>query len=281
MLVLNGKQGVGKSTLVAKLGGDWYSDSLSLSDVSDKTGAEKLQGYWIMEIGELAGMRKADIDKVKSFISRQNDIYRASFGRRATPHLRQCVFIGTTNAEDGYLRDTTGNRRFWNVRVTGEGKRKPWQMTDADVQQVWAEAIVLTKAGERLYLDPELSAMAEAEQREAVEHDDREGLVREYLDVLLPDDWDKRDIYSRREYLEALNDPTHQRGKRQRQTVCNMEIWCECFEKRKDVLTRADSYAISAIMQRIDGWEKSSGLRTIPLYGKQRIYARKGEVENK
>ena len=109
MIVLNGDQGIGKSTFIAKLGGEWYSDSLNLSDMNDKTAAEKLQGYWILEIGELAGMRKADLDKVKAFISRQDDKYRASFGRRVTPHPRQCVFFGTTNNENGYLRDITGN----------------------------------------------------------------------------------------------------------------------------------------------------------------------------
>ena len=115
MIVLNGGQGIGKSTLINKLGREWYSDSLNISDMNDKTAAEKLQGYWIMEIGELAGMRKADLDKVKAFISRQDDKYRASFGRRVTPHPRQCVFFGTTNSESGYLRDITGNRRYWNV----------------------------------------------------------------------------------------------------------------------------------------------------------------------
>lgn len=124
MIVLNGDQGIGKSTFIAKLGGEWYSDSLNLSDMNDKTAAEKLQGYWILEIGELAGMRKADLDKVKAFISRQDDKYRASFGRRVTPHPRQCVFFGTTNNENGYLRDITGNRRYWNVKVTGRGKHK-------------------------------------------------------------------------------------------------------------------------------------------------------------
>ena len=89
ILVLNGTQGIGKSTFISKLGMEWYSDSLSISDMNDKTAAEKLQGYWIHEIGELAGIRKADIDKVKAFISRQDDKYRASYGRRVSPHPRQ------------------------------------------------------------------------------------------------------------------------------------------------------------------------------------------------
>ena len=152
MIVLNGDQGIGKSTLIAKLGGEWYSDSLNLSDMNDKTAAEKLQGYWIMEIGELAGMRKADLDKVKAFISRQDDKYRASFGRRVTPHPRQCVFFGTTNSQNGYLRDITGNRRYWNVKVPGNGKYKPWDMDEDTVKQIWAEVMVYAKAGEKLYL---------------------------------------------------------------------------------------------------------------------------------
>lgn len=118
MLVLSGPQGKGKSTLIAKLCGEWFNDSLLLSDTKDKTAAEKLQGYWILEIGELAGLKKTDIETLRGFLSRQNDIYRAAFGRRATPHPRQCVFIGTTNA-DTYLRDITGNRRFWPVKVPG------------------------------------------------------------------------------------------------------------------------------------------------------------------
>ena len=109
MLVLNGPQGKGKSTLISKLCGEWFNDSLLLNDTKDKTAAEKLQGYWILEIGELAGLKKTEIETLRGFLSRQNDIYRASFGRRATPHPRQCVFIGTTNAENGYLRDTAGN----------------------------------------------------------------------------------------------------------------------------------------------------------------------------
>ena len=149
-----------QDTLIACLGGEWFSDSLALSDMNDKTAAEKLQGYWILEIGELAGMKKADIDKVKAFISRQDDKYRASFGRRVTPHPRQCVFFGTTNSENGYLRDITGNRRFWNVKVTGQGKYKPWDMTNEVVQQIWAEVAEITKAGEKLYLDADLEAFA-------------------------------------------------------------------------------------------------------------------------
>lgn len=274
MIVLNGAQGIGKSTLISALGGEWFSDSLALSDMNDKTAAEKLQGYWILEIGELAGMKKADIDKVKAFISRQDDKYRASFGRRVTPHPRQCVFFGTTNSENGYLRDITGNRRFWNVKVTGQGKCKPWEMTAELVQQIWAEVAEIARSGEKLYLDADLEAYARQEQREAMEQDDREGIVRNYLDMLLPDDWDSMDYYRRREYIRDIDDPTRSEGTMKRQTVSNIEIWCECFGKSKEEMRPSDSYAISAIMVRIEGWEKSGARQMLPIYGRQRVYMR-------
>ena len=274
MIVLNGDQGIGKSTLIAKLGGEWYSDSLNLSDMNDKTAAEKLQGYWIMEIGELAGMRKADLDKVKAFISRQDDKYRASFGRRVTPHPRQCVFFGTTNSQNGYLRDITGNRRYWNVKVPGNGKYKPWDMDADTVKQVWAEVMVYAKAGEKLYLPTELEAYAKEEQRAAMERDDREGLVQEYLDMLLPDTWDSMDVYKRRDYVRDADDPMRPDGSVRRMEVSNMEIWCECFGKAKEDMKPSDSYAISAIMERIAGWSKTGKAKILPIYGRQRIYKR-------
>lgn len=275
MPVLNGAQGIGKSTFIANLGMEWFSDSLNLSDMNDKTAAEKLQGYWIIEIGELAGMKKADLDKVKAFISRVDDKYRASFGRRVTPHPRQCVFFGTTNSENGYLQDITGNRRFWNVKATGEGKYKPWQMTPETVQQIWAETAVLAKAGEKLYLPPELEAYAQKEQRAAMEQDDREGLVLEYLDMLLPDGWDGMDIYKRRDYINEPDDPTRPTGKHRRTEVSNIEIWCECFGRPKEDMKPTDRYAIAAIMEHLDDWEKSGKHRRLPIYGKQRMYQRK------
>ena len=100
VLVLDGKQGIGKSTLFRELAGDeYYSETLSLTDMSSKDGAEKLQGYWITEIGELAGMRKADIEKVKNFLSTIDDIYRPSYGHTVESHPRQAIIIATVNGE--------------------------------------------------------------------------------------------------------------------------------------------------------------------------------------
>ena len=275
MLVLNGPQGVGKSTLISRLAGGWFSDSLNLSDTKDKTAAEKLQGYWIMEIGELAGLKKAEVETLRSFLSRQNDIYRASFGKRATPHLRQCVFFGTTNAEKGYLRDTTGNRRFWPVKTPGGSRKHSWELSNEDIRQIWAEVLVYVKAGERLYLDGKMEDTAKSEQREAMESDEREGLVREYLDTLLPEKWDDMDLFERRNFLhgEDFGKPDL-KGTVRRMSVSNMEIWCECFGKERANLKRMDSGEISAIMARIGGWDSGRKKERISLYGPQWVYRR-------
>ena len=275
ILVLNGDQGIGKSTLIAKLGGEWYSDSLSLTDMNDKTAAEKLQGYWILEIGELAGMKKADLDKVKAFISRQDDKYRASFGRRVTPHPRQCIFFGTTNSQNGYLRDITGNRRFWTVRTPGTGVMKPWELSREDIEQIWAEVQVLVDQGEKLYLDSNLEAYSQVEQAAAMEQDDREGLVTEYLNRLLPENWESMGLFDRQEFIRDPDSPTQPKGIVLRESVSNLEIWCECFGKRKEDIKPSDSYAIAAIMLRIQGWQRTDDRAIQPLYGRQRLYRRK------
>ena len=276
MLVLNGPQGVGKSTLIAKLAGEWFSDSLNLGDTKDKTAAEKLQGYWILEIGELAGLKKAEVETLRSFLSRQNDIYRAAFGKRATPHLRQCVFFGTTNAESGYLRDTTGNRRFWPVKTPGSGKKQSWNLTHEEILQIWAEALVYVRQGEKLYLSPEMDALAKDEQREAMESDEREGLVREYLDTLLPERWAEMDLFERRNFLTGSDfGGLQEKGTVKRTNVSNMEIWCECFGKERANLRRTDSNELTGILARL-GWKRADNKVRIPLYGPQYVFVPKG-----
>ena len=272
--ILNGPQGIGKSTFYAKLAGEWFSDSLTLTDMKDKAGPEKLQGYWILELGELAGMRKADVETVKSFISRVDDKYRASYGVTVESHPRQCIIVGSTNAESGFLRDITGNRRFWPIKVTGSSVKKAWQITKYEIQQIWAETLVLYKKGEKLYLDGEDATQALEEQSDAMEADEREGLVREYLDTLLPDNWKDMDLYERRNFLNGTGiTDIGAKGTVKRLITCNMEIWCECFGKDPASLKRSDSYEIASIMQKVENWTKYDR-SNFSLYGRQRSYRR-------
>lgn len=279
MLVLNGPQGVGKSTLVYKLGGEWFTDSLSLSDMKDKTAAEKLQGYWIVEIGELAGMRKMDVETIKAFLSRQDDKYRASYGYRVSSHPRQCIAIGTTNAEDGFLRDVTGGRRFWPVITPGKGIKKVWDMTEGEVQQIWAEVLTLYEK-EKLFLDEEsVKEKAEKAQREALEADSRQGIIENYLNKKLPADWNKKNLYERQSYYNPRNEfeEEESEGDIERTEVCIQEILCECFGRDLGNGDRRISFEIAAIMEKIPGWEKTGKLKKFKLYGPQKVYTRINE----
>lgn len=283
VLILNGPQGIGKSTLFSKLAGQWFSDSLAVTDMRDKSGPEKLQGYWILELGELAGMKKTDVETIKSFISRVDDKYRASYGTNVESHPRQCVIVGSTNNENGFLRDITGNRRFWPVRISGESRKHTWDITEEDISQIWAEALVIYGRGEKLYLEGADAKLAVKEQSDAMEVDDREGLVRAYLDKLLPGDWAGMSIFDRRNFLNGSEFGNGGRvGTVQRTLVCNMEIWCECFGKEPSSMKKTDSYELTAMMNRI-GWKKyegnKSGMHIFPVYGRQRAMAR-SEQEN-
>lgn len=277
ILVLNGPQGIGKSTLIQKLGGEWFNDSLALSDAQTKVGAEKLQGYWILEIGELAGMKKTDIETLRSFISRQDDVFRAAYARRVTHHKRQCIFIGTTNAGDkGYLRDLQGNRRFWDVRVYGgDGMQEVFDLTDDDVAQIWAEAKARLAAGEELILRGDVLKEAEERQRQALESDPREGQVQEYLDTLLPEDWYNRTVSQRLDWLSADFDGRAEHpGVVQRDRVCNAEIWVECFRRPIGQMEAKDSYAIAGIMKKMPGWQRARSNKRIRGYGAVGVYER-------
>lgn len=272
MLVLNGPQGIGKSTFFGRLFKGFLSDSLTMLDMRDKTGSEKLQGYWALEVAEMAGMRKADIECVKSFISRQEDIYRPAYGRVVERHPRRCVIVGSTNSITGFLRDISGNRRFWPVKCSG-GKLKPWNLTDEDLDQIWAEAMAAYNSGESLLLSKEAEELAAEEQREAIEEDPRMAQVIEYLEKPLPANWDKLDLDTRRMFLEGDTDYDPE-SLVERETVSNMEIWVECFGKKAADMERKDSDALTALMMKVDGWEKSGRKKRLPLYGQQRFYER-------
>lgn len=272
--VLDGDQGIGKSTIVKDLvTSEYYSETLSLTDMDDKSGAEKLQGFWAVEIGELAGMKKADIEKVKAFLSTCDDKYRPSYGKVVESHPRQCIIIATVNGERGYLRDITGNRRFWIIKLHQKKQKKTWDFTPEYRAQFWAEAKEIWKSGEKLYLEGDLLEVAEEAQQSAMEVDERLGMVEEYLNTRLPDDWADMDLFQRRNFLQGseFGMPEH-KGAVMRTEVSNAEIWCECYGKPLQELKPTDSYSIAALMAQLPNWERTTSIKRQPIYGRQRLY---------
>ena len=271
MLTLRGKQGIGKSALIAKLGGPWFSDTFTT--MQGKDAYEQVLGVWLMEVGELAGMRKAEAETIKLYISKQTDRFRPAYGRRTQEFPRQCIFIGTTN-ETQFLRDTTGNRRFWVVDTPNEPRLDFWEdLTPEKVRSIWGEAVELYKAGEALYLPKELERAAREVQESYEEENPRTGIIADYLERALPADWESKDLYSRRAWLES--DAV---GTVKRTTVCTLEIWAEALGGNPEKIDRYVAKEIRDIMAGLSGWKhQGAKLRTLHPYGRQRYYERREE----
>ena len=278
MLVLVGRQGIGKSTFLKKLGLEWFSDTFTLSMLSQgKEAYEQIQSAWIVEIGELAGLKKAEIESVKHFISKQEDRYRVAYGRRVEDFPRKCIFFGTTNNK-AFLRDPTGNRRFWPVDAGEEQPAKSvFELSRAEVDQIWAEALTLYRAGEPLYLSAEIEQQAYYRQKAHSDRDDKAGKIELFLDTLLPADWDKRDLYERRKFLNPDTLGPKEVGTVRREKVCVAEIYCELFGRNPSDMTRGNTKEYHDIMKNMEGWkelEKGEGVTRFLQYGRQRTYVR-------
>ncbi len=275
MPVLSGPQGIGKSTLIKKLGREWYSDSLTT--VSGKEAYEQLQGVWLLEMGEMMATKKADIEATKQFLSKSEDIYRVAYGRRTSRFPRQCVFIGTTNDKE-FLRDKTGNRRFWPVDVgfMPHCKNVFKDLTDHEIDQIWAEALEIWKDGEPLYLSKEEEAEAAKQQEAHSEESAKTGLIEEYLNKPLLDNWYNLGLAERKNYIQGTEFGEQSEGTMRRDKTCVMEIWVELFNGDPKQLTPLQSREINDILKGLEEWERNnSPLSFGKVYGRQRAYIRK------
>lgn len=269
VLTLVGEQGTKKSTFIKKLGKEWYSDTFMT--VQGKEALEQIQGAWLIEMAELSGLRKAEVESVKHFISKQEDMFRPAYARAAETFPRQCVFFGTTNKKD-FLTDPSGNRRFMPVDIIKSNiKKDVFSDLDSEVDQIWAEAYYLFQKKESLFLSKEAETIARNEQINHSEMDERKGIIEQYLDRKLPNDWDLKDIFERKEFLmDPLSGGDHTKD-----AVCMAEIWCECLGKDKDSMNRYNTREINDIMKSMEGWEYVNSTRNFKIYGKQKYYIRK------
>nr|DAI36594.1 MAG TPA: replicative DNA helicase [Caudoviricetes sp.] len=278
MPILIGPQGVGKSTFLKILGMDWYNDSLV--NVEGKDACELIQGSWILEMGELSSLRKSELNLVKNFLSRTDDIFRASYGRRAQKYPRRCAFFGTAN-DTNFLRDETGNRRFWPIDCfIYKPKKSIFNDLNDELDQIWAEACELAKNKfYSLVLSKEAEKIAKEEQDSHSEDNVYRGIIIDYLDKKIPKDaWDSMDLFGRRAYLNDYENMKKQYDESDlilRDKICVAEIWEEALKMDIRYLKKSDSIEINKILSSLYKWEKIKQSSRFGKYGVQKGFKRK------
>ena len=258
MTILSGPQGIGKSTLLDKMSGGWFNDSIRTFE--GKEASELLQGVWLVEVSELDAFRRTDVARIKQFLSQRADRFRAAYGRHVKELPRCCVFFGTTNTSD-YLRDKTGNRRFWPVDVGRQRAVKSvWKDLDRERDQLWAEAMLYWRLGEPLYLSEELEEAAKAKQEEHREVGAREGLILDFLSQKVPRDWNSWPLDRRRMFWGGSAGEELELVPRSR--ICALEVWCELLNGQQKDMRYSDTQEINSVIAAAPGWERTkSGAR--------------------
>lgn len=273
ILTLIGPQGIGKSTLVKTMGGDWFDDSLT--SIEGKEGMEQIRGKWLIEFGELTNYKKSTSEAYKAFISKQDDSYRPAYGRKVEVYPRQCVFFASTN-EPAFLKGDTGNRRFWTVECDKDVICKDvWEQLPNEREQIWAEAVHRFREGERLYLPRELEKVAQQRQEEhnEVAADERTGIIEAFIRKEIPENWEDMSAKQRRDYFifGDSGDVTVLVEKAHRKTITAVEVLAECFGQTIDERTRYRTKEINQILRSF-GWLRDVGRQRDNVYGQQRTY---------
>ena len=273
MPILTGKQGIGKSTFLANLGKQWFTDSLTTFD--SKTGAELIQGKWIAEVGELAALKKHEIEVVKQFITRTSDRYRAAYGRRAEDRKRRCVFFGTSN-EDEFLSDITGNRRFLPIACgVVEPRYSVWEDMPKHIDQLWAEAVVLYTQGTPLHLSAAEEKTAERVREQHAVKSPLEGVIKDFVELEVPTGWEDMDIKTRKLYLASSDKMSVLGGVPKyvkREHISAVEIWVECLDGDLKKYTNKDARLINSILKDMSKTKERKHLKN---YGRQRVWVLK------
>ena len=274
MLILCGKQGVGKSTILDRMSKGWFNDSISTFE--GKEASELLQGVWLVEVAELDAFRKSDVARIKQFLSLRADRYRKAYGRNVQEFPRSCVFFGTCNNYE-FLQDSTGNRRFWPIDVGAtEPTKDVFKLDDDCVDQIWAEAKMRWQLGEELYLTGAAAEMAITRQEEHREMSGREGLIQEFVEKPIPSDWQKWTLDRRRDYW-AGGVTTPQENPIvlvPRDRICALEVWCELFGGSSRDAKMLDMREINSVLARLPGWERTGKTGRFGPHGIQRGFTR-------
>lgn len=269
MVVLHGGQGIGKSTIARRLSGRWFNESIQHFRGNEAVLA--IQGSWICEVAELSAMSKSSIEEIKAFLSTTFDKIRKPYDRYTSTLPRSSVFLGTTN-DDEFLKDQTGNRRFWPVGTSKEKATRNvfTELTDKEISQIWAEAKRAFDSGESLTLDKEVEKEARRIQEEHTENDSLVGEIEEFLLKDIPADyWDSSDY----DKAEAINKELFEHSDKnyvKREKTCALEIY-RVLQGKHGTPKQHEIRKINQALNAIPRLEKSTQLR-FGSYGRQRGY---------
>lgn len=274
MTIFTGPQGIGKSTLISKMSKGWFNDSIRTFE--GKEASELLQGVWLVEVGELDAFNKTDVGRIKQFLSQQADRFRAAYGRHVKEMPRKCVFFGTTNDEE-FLTDRTGNRRFWPIAVgRSRAKKNIWGDLDGEIDQLWAEAVMRFRIGEPLYLTGEEEKEARMQQEAHRKTSTKEGIIIDFLEQKVPEDWLNWPLEKRRMYWEGNINYTGELIERRK--VCSLEIWCEALGCDPRSIRNSDSAEINAVIAGVPRWERMNEPDRFGYCKRQRGFIKKFQL---
>lgn len=267
MLILQGDEGLGKTHWIERMAKGWDA---ALGKIGDKDTLLLLQRSWIVISDEGHSLKKADFDAQKEFLTRTADVFRMPFERETQAHPRHCVIWGSIN-DDVFLQRQQGNRRFLIVKC--ERKVDFDALTDDYIDQVWAEAVHLYRAGEKLYLIGDESELAADARESFTEEDSLAGLIQHYVETKVPKDWAHRSTESRTLWLMNSADDLGEPGTEPITEVCSVQLWVEALGRRRGEARRVDLLEINRALKSLPGWELI-GDKWVPQYGTQKVYRR-------
>ena len=254
VLDLVGGQGVGKTSLLQKLGGDWYTDAVT--DFANKDNYDIMLKALIVNDDEMVASNRMSFSETKAFISKTSLRFRKPYMKRTEEFAKNFVLARTTNQKE-YLKDKTGERRFLSVMAdTSRQKKHPMEIESETVEQIWGEAVTIYKAGADLMFDKETEERLEIYREKFMYRDEVELQVLEYLEMPIPDNWSSWSIQQQHQYTSKYfdNSSEFEAGSKKLEKVSTREMMYNLFMRNSN--DKKLSTKINMIMDNHPGWEK-------------------------
>ena len=254
VLDLVGGQGVGKTSLLQKLGGEWYTDAVT--DFANKDNYDIMLKALIVNDDEMVASNRMSFAETKAFISKTSLRFRKPYMKRTEEFAKNFVLARTTNQKE-YLKDKTGERRFLSVMAdTSRQKKHPMEIEPETIEQIWGEAVTIYKAGADLMFDKETEERLEIYREKFMYRDEVELQVLEYLEMPIPDNWSSWSIQQQHQYTSKYfdNSSEFEAGTKKLEKVSTREMMYNLFMRNSN--DKKLSTKINMIMDNHPGWEK-------------------------